>query len=237
MLADYHVHIPPGVADRYPLTKGKRFVLVDTPGFDNVSLSDTEVLRRLAVWLASAYNAGMKVGGIVYMYPIYPGRITWNDCANIKVFQKICGVGGLSKVTLATTRWSSCRLQSGESREQEIWRSFWDGRTDAPAQSTMARLEDSRQSAWAIMESIFKTMKGDGVVLALQRQLVDKGRIFQQTDAAQELRAKILRLLKDIMGGDPSPAVKKRLEELSAEAKALKIPMSKRIQALFSIIT
>jgi hypothetical protein len=32
----------------------------------------------------TSYNAEMKVGGVVYMYPIYPGRITRNDCANIK---------------------------------------------------------------------------------------------------------------------------------------------------------
>jgi hypothetical protein len=30
---------------------GRRIVLVDTPGFDGTRLSDTEVLRRIAVWL------------------------------------------------------------------------------------------------------------------------------------------------------------------------------------------
>jgi len=40
-----------------PITKpahlrGKRLVLVDMPGFDD---TDSEILRRIAIWLASSY--------------------------------------------------------------------------------------------------------------------------------------------------------------------------------------
>jgi len=43
-----------------PITKpahlrGKRLVLVDTPGFDDTYTSDSEILRRIAIWLASSY--------------------------------------------------------------------------------------------------------------------------------------------------------------------------------------
>jgi hypothetical protein len=31
---------------------GRRIVLVDTPGFDATDLSDSEILRRIAVWLS-----------------------------------------------------------------------------------------------------------------------------------------------------------------------------------------
>ena len=30
----------------------RRIVLVDTPGFDDTLLDDTEILRRIAIWLA-----------------------------------------------------------------------------------------------------------------------------------------------------------------------------------------
>ena len=53
-MADYRIKVPSDVANRFPLTDGRHLVLVDTPGFDNISVSDTEILRRLAVWLASA---------------------------------------------------------------------------------------------------------------------------------------------------------------------------------------
>ena len=32
----------------------RRIVLVDTPGFDDTFLDDTEVLRRIAIWLAQS---------------------------------------------------------------------------------------------------------------------------------------------------------------------------------------
>ncbi|KAJ2926644.1 hypothetical protein H1R20_g10457, partial [Candolleomyces eurysporus] len=234
-VGDYRIEVPSDVANRFPSAKGRHLVLVDTPGFDNVSVSDTEILRRLAVWLASAYNADMKVGGLVYMYPIYPGRITRDDISNIKVFRKICGEGGLSKVILATTRWNTCPEQIGESREKEVWDSFWNGCSDArPQEKWMARLNHSLDSAWEIIENILERTEGSGVVLALQKQLVDKGKSLPQTDAAKELRAKILHLLED-SGADNSQARKKRLEELAQQAKELKIPLSKRIQGYIGI--
>ena len=35
--------------------QGKRLILVDTPGFDDTYTSDSEILRRIAMWLASSY--------------------------------------------------------------------------------------------------------------------------------------------------------------------------------------
>ena len=32
----------------------RRIVLVDTPGFDDTFLDDTEILRRIAIWLANS---------------------------------------------------------------------------------------------------------------------------------------------------------------------------------------
>jgi hypothetical protein len=37
-----------------PELKGRRIVIVDTPGFDDTYTEDQEILRRIAVWLASS---------------------------------------------------------------------------------------------------------------------------------------------------------------------------------------
>jgi hypothetical protein len=34
--------------------KGHRVIIVDTPGFDDTYEDDVEILRRIAVWLASS---------------------------------------------------------------------------------------------------------------------------------------------------------------------------------------
>lgn len=35
--------------------EGRRVVIVDTPGFDDTYIDDSEILRRIAVWLATSY--------------------------------------------------------------------------------------------------------------------------------------------------------------------------------------
>ena len=37
-----------------PRFKGHRVIIVDTPGFDDTYEDDVEILRRIAVWLASS---------------------------------------------------------------------------------------------------------------------------------------------------------------------------------------
>lgn len=43
-----HVVVP------HPTDQTRRIALMDTPGFDNTHISDAEILRRIAVWLARA---------------------------------------------------------------------------------------------------------------------------------------------------------------------------------------
>jgi hypothetical protein len=51
VLAYYTMEIRRGsvLAEMYSI--GRRIVFVDTPGFDGTRLSDTEILRRIAVWV------------------------------------------------------------------------------------------------------------------------------------------------------------------------------------------
>ena len=42
------------ILDNPSLPKGHRVILVDTPSFGSTSEDDVEILRRIAVWLASS---------------------------------------------------------------------------------------------------------------------------------------------------------------------------------------
>ena len=42
------------IVDDPPPRKGHRVIIVDTPGFDDTYVDDVEILRRIAVWLASS---------------------------------------------------------------------------------------------------------------------------------------------------------------------------------------
>ncbi|RXW14637.1 hypothetical protein EST38_g11219 [Candolleomyces aberdarensis] len=233
----YVVPIKEELAERYKLS-GRNLVVVDTPGFNDTNLSDAEILRRIALWLASAYGRNMKVSGVVYMYPIYPNRMTRNDCSNVKVFRKICGDGGLSRVILATTRWDICPPETGTRREEELEKNFWRNLLDqsqAKGTATMKRLPNGAEHAWQIIDTILEKhghAEVDGIILNIQHQLVTKGKKLQQTDAAIELRRKLQVLLNE----SSSSSVKTRrenLEKVVQQVKELKIPFSSRIKSFF----
>ena len=42
------------IVDDPPPHKSHRVIIVDTPGFDDTYVEDVEILRRIAVWLASS---------------------------------------------------------------------------------------------------------------------------------------------------------------------------------------
>ena len=52
-LQHYIIEIPEDSPHKDALPN-RRLVLVDTPGFDDTNVSDAEILRRIAVWLASS---------------------------------------------------------------------------------------------------------------------------------------------------------------------------------------
>ncbi len=52
----------------------KRVFLVDTPGFDDSTRSDVEVLRELAAWLTATYAKEIRLSGIIYLHRINQPR-------------------------------------------------------------------------------------------------------------------------------------------------------------------
>ena len=180
----------------------------------------------------------MKVGGVVYMYPIYPNRITRNDRSNLKVFQKICGRHGLSKVILATTRWDICPPLVGERREKELRDNFWKEMIDVNDVNRLARMErlrNERESAWGIVHYIlerFCNNQIDGVILDLQDQLVRRNKQLKETDAARELRKKLQELLKESGGADTQER-RERLNALQDQIQSLKLSFSARVMNFF----
>ena len=49
-----HAFIELSHISKHQELKGRRIVIVDTPGFDDTTVDDSEILRRIAVWLASS---------------------------------------------------------------------------------------------------------------------------------------------------------------------------------------
>jgi hypothetical protein len=168
--------------------------------------------------------------------------MTRNDCSNVKVFRRICGDAGLSKVVLATTRWDICPPETGAKREKELVENFWTNLLGNPetgkGKAKMMRLRTDDDTALNIVLEILGMVEAaelDSGILSLQEQLMAKGKRFQQTDAAVELRKKLLDLLKE-SGSASSANRRERLRSLMQQVGELKIPLGTRIRAMLRLV-
>ncbi|KAG2074693.1 P-loop containing nucleoside triphosphate hydrolase protein, partial [Suillus decipiens] len=102
-----------------------RVVLVDTPGFDDTFVDDSEILRRIAVWLAISCSDNMKLAGILYLHDITQTRMFGTSRKNLAMFRRLCGADAEKNVVLVTTKWGDVSPEMGESRERQLKSSFW----------------------------------------------------------------------------------------------------------------
>lgn len=213
----------------------KRLVIVDTPGFDDTCVSDSEILRRLSVWLASSYDAKMKVGGVLYVFPIYPNRMTRNDKANLRVFHQLCGRDALGTVRMVTTKWSLCpTLDTGEQRETQLREVFWKEMLEAG--SHLSRLNEDQGSASVLLQEALLSSQQSQMALALQKEIVAKLRSVPRTSAGKELKRKLQELLREhkAASGDHETRQQK-VRNIAAQLRDLKIPFPERIKAFFGL--
>ncbi|CAM1505055.1 Fc.00g106920.m01.CDS01 [Cosmosporella sp. VM-42] len=71
--------------------------LVDTPGFDDTTRSDTDVLKDIATWLTNSYQKDLKLSGIMYLHRITDHRMVGSAKKNLFMFKKLCGSGATVK--------------------------------------------------------------------------------------------------------------------------------------------
>ncbi|KAG0694741.1 P-loop containing nucleoside triphosphate hydrolase protein, partial [Suillus ampliporus] len=170
-------------------SSGRRVVLVDLPSFDDTFLSDTEILRRIAVWLASSDD--MKLAGVLYLHDISESRAFGTSRRNFDMFRRLCGENAERNVILVTTKWNDVGAGVGERREKQLKDSFWKEMIENGSQ--VARFHGSHNSAWDVMRLILANNSAVAA-LRIQEELVDLGKVISETDAGNTLRA----ALKDV---------------------------------------
>lgn len=161
--------------------------LIDTPGFDDTTKSDTETLAEVATWLAATYRSQIRLTGILYLQRITDNRLGGCAMQNLKMFKKMCGESCLPNVVLLTTMWGGDaeQLALQDSREHQLKTSdeFWAGLIRLGAQAR--RYDGSNESGLAIVADLITRPK---IVLDIQRQIVDEGKNLNDTAAGLQLR-------------------------------------------------
>ncbi|KAH7905076.1 P-loop containing nucleoside triphosphate hydrolase protein [Hygrophoropsis aurantiaca] len=167
----------------HPRDASRRVVFVDTPSFDNTSVDDFEILRRIALWLAHSYSSQMKLAGVIYLHEISQSRMFGTSRKSLTMFRRLCGDNALKKVIIATTKWSEVGEKVGIHREDELMSTFW--REMIGQGSRMARFQDTHNSAWDIVDLM---VPSDSLPLQIQTEVVDHGKSIHETDAGHTLR-------------------------------------------------
>ncbi|KAF9490359.1 hypothetical protein BDN71DRAFT_1511332 [Pleurotus eryngii] len=157
--------------------------LIDTPGFDDTTKSDADILAMIAAFLASTYRQGTTLSGVIYIHRISDIRMGGISTRNFTMFRKLCGEATLRNVVLVSNMWSQVSLQLGEAREAELASdpAFFKPVLDKGAQ--FLRNNNTFEGAKNILGYI---IQNHPIPLCIQTELVDEGKTVEDTTAGAE---------------------------------------------------
>ncbi|KAF3048583.1 hypothetical protein E8E11_007204 [Didymella keratinophila] len=166
---------------------GTRYVLVDTPGFDDSVRDDEDVYIQLARWTAQSFRAGQYMNGILYLHPVTSNRHRGSELRNLRMFKKLCGNNNFGNVVLGLT---FCDIETEaniRSRQQELSSTpEWWGDMIALG-SRVERIPHQRDTCIQMLSQFRPQPK---VTLKIQKEVVVEGRDITQTDAAKTIAHK-----------------------------------------------
>ena len=180
---------------------GRRVVLIDTPGFDNIYQSDAHVWKSIAVFLGESYvearmysytlvqltemfrySTGAKLAGVIYVHRISDTKFRGTAVNNFRTFRKLCGDETLKNVILMTNMWGEVTPQQGADREQQLRDKYFKAAIEKGAR--LCRHSNTPESARMILRKI---LKNKPLVLKIQHELIDECKDIGETWAGAEL--------------------------------------------------
>jgi hypothetical protein len=166
-------------------------ILVDTPGFDDTSRSDTEVLILIANWLRDSYKEHTLLSGIIYLHRISDPRMSGSSIKNLRMFRKLCGAESMHNVSFVTTMWDKVTRVEGETREKDLMdgeNGFW--RAMIRNGCLVRRHSGSAESARGLVAELAGMKR---TVLRLQEEIAE-GKKLIETEAGVSLNEELLRV-------------------------------------------
>ncbi|KII85056.1 hypothetical protein PLICRDRAFT_178816 [Plicaturopsis crispa FD-325 SS-3] len=168
---------------------GRSVTLIDTPGFDDTTRSDTDILKMIAQYLAVAYQNKHRLHGVIYIHRISDNRLGGVSRRNFKMFRELCGDTSLKNVIIATNMWGEVDLSVGEAREAELAREDMFFKPVLEKGAQLLRHENTLASAQALLRTI---LDNHPIPLRIQHELIDERKNIAQTAAGEELNREFI---------------------------------------------
>jgi hypothetical protein len=166
--------------------------VIDCPGCNDTTRSDTEVLGEIAKVFSSQYLflKKLRLRGILYLRDITKTRMEGSDVKTLNLFSRLVGKEAFPHVVFVTTMWGRLEVEGQKTaykREKELKEDFW--REMILKGSYVQRFEGTKDSA----EGIISQLVGDAdpVILQIQRELIDKELQLSATSAGAVLAPEV----------------------------------------------
>ncbi|KAF9237658.1 P-loop containing nucleoside triphosphate hydrolase protein [Melanogaster broomeanus] len=166
------------------LLNGRIITLIDTPGFDDTSRSDTDILSSIAAYLSNTYEQGAKLAGIIYMHRISDIRIGGTSKRNFRIFRELCGDSTLRNVLIVTNMWSNVDPKIGEARERELVSNDKFFKPVLEKGARILRHDGTQAGAHGILRHL---VNSQAATLRIQHEIVNEHRDLAHTAAGAEL--------------------------------------------------
>jgi hypothetical protein len=189
--------------------------LIDSPGFDDGSYNDTEILSRIAAYVNTTYKLEQTLAGVIYLHDITKQKMGGIGLRNLRVLENLIGIDKWDNCTLVTTKWGCTTNPEGEEDRERTLRNedkYFGAMLKNAHQATMMRFDPkSKRRALEIIKPHLKKRFAPHISV----QMVDKNgpkMALGDTDAGKIVADNVEKLFE--ANGE--------IEELKASQKILR---------------
>ncbi|KAK1756461.1 GTPase IMAP family member 4 [Echria macrotheca] len=170
---------------------GRPILLIDTPGFDDDTRTDVEILEDIAKWLAQqGYLQGSdQLDGLVILHPVTQHRLGGQERRRTKLLQNLLGHNAFKRIIIATTMWEKIRQEDEEDvkrsvkeREKDIWYDL------VSKGAKLRKHKNNPNSAHEIIREIIKLSEKYGKLEPLIQEELKKDPRLVRTTAGKSMK-------------------------------------------------
>ena len=81
--------------------------LIDSPGFDDGTVTDARVLSRIAEYVNINYKLKKRLAGVLYLRDITKDKVGESGQRNLRILENMIGQEKWDNCILVTTKWGS----------------------------------------------------------------------------------------------------------------------------------